>query len=92
MFLRAGTEWSNRITLANTVTVQDPELSFLMNAATRGDAQGTIPVISWSGASYTAGTFALDVVVKQPCTTRMGLMFTSGGAYYMFDMEWIIVE
>ena len=31
MFLRAGAEGTNRITLANTVTVQDPELSFLNN-------------------------------------------------------------
>jgi hypothetical protein len=92
IFLRAGTNWQNRITLANSATIQDPQLSFLMNAATRGDKQGTIPVISWSGGSYTVGTFALDVVVKHPGNVRMGFWFISGGAYYMFDMEWIIVK
>jgi hypothetical protein len=92
IFLRAGTHWSNRITLANTATIQDPQLSFLMNAATRGDKQGTIPVISWAGGSYTAGTFALDVVLKQPGHVRMGFWFISGGAYYMFDMEWFVVS
>ena len=90
LFLRGGTAWQNRITLANTATIQDPQLSFLMNCATRGDAQGTIPVIAWSG-SFTAGTFALDVVLKQTGNVRMGFMFVSGGTYYMFDMEWIVI-
>jgi len=90
IFLRAGVQWQNRITLANSATIQEPQLSFLMNAATRGDAQGTKPVIAWSG-SFTAGTFALDVVLKKQGQFRMGFWFISGGAYYMFDMEWIAV-
>lgn len=90
IFLRAGTTWRNRITLTNSATIQDPQLSFLNNAATRGDMQGTVPVIGWTG-SYTAGTLTLDVVLRQAEKVRMGFWFVSGGAYYMFDMQWFIV-
>src|SRR5262249_13419432 len=52
-FVRGGTQWANTIQLiANGVTgpLDDWQLSFLDNAGTRGDAQGTVPVFSF-GAS-----------------------------------------
>jgi hypothetical protein len=91
IFLKAGTTWSNRITINIPSTVTEVQLSFLNNAATRGDAQGTIPVIDFTG-SWSAGSCALDVVLKQPGCVRMGLWVRSGSTYYMFDMEWMIVS
>ncbi|MCC7437580.1 MAG: hypothetical protein IT211_03695 [Armatimonadetes bacterium] len=65
IFARAGTEWENLITLAfGGVTYTDLQLSFRDNAGTRGDAQETIPVISWTG-SFT-GNQQLGLVFKQP--------------------------
>ena len=92
LFLRAGTEWTNRIGFTFTPTISDVQLSFLGNAATRGDKQGTIPVISWSGGSWTSAV-TLDLVLRQPGIARMGLWLKSSGTvyYYMFDMEWIVV-
>ncbi len=53
MFLRAGREWRNRITFEVVGdSLENLELGFLYNAATRGDSQGTIPVIAFP--NYTA--------------------------------------
>jgi hypothetical protein len=90
VFLRAGTGWTNRIVLTFPSGIQEAQLSFLNNAATRGDKQGTIPVIGFSG-TFTSPV-ALDIVLKQPGNVRMGLWLFNGTNYYMFDMEWIIVE
>lgn len=90
VFLRAGTEWKNTLYFTFPATITEAQLSFLNNAATRGDAQGTIPVILFSG-SWVGGSIALDVVLLQPGSVRMGLWLKNGSTYYMFDMEWIIV-
>jgi len=56
IFVRAGVEWTNIIPLTvqgSPHAVVDIELSMLDNAATRGDMQETIPVIRWTGDTYT---------------------------------------
>ncbi|MBL7988186.1 MAG: hypothetical protein JNJ94_09000 [Chlorobi bacterium] len=87
IFARAGTQWENLITLAfGGVTYNDLQLSFRDNAGTRGDAQGTIPVISWAGAF--TGNQQLGLVFKQK--TQVSLMIraiTSAGDWSAFEME-----
>lgn len=87
IFARAGTQWENLITLAfGGVTYTDLQLSFRDNAGTRGDAQGTIPVISWAGAF--TGNQQLGLVFKQK--TQVSLMIraiTSAGDWSAFEME-----
>ncbi len=87
IFARAGTEWENLITLAlGGVTYTDLQLSFRDNAGTRGDAQGTIPVISWTG-SFT-GNQQLGLVFKQ--RSQVSLMIRAINAasdWSAFEME-----
>jgi hypothetical protein len=93
IFLRAGTDWNNRIYLTfGSLNINLVQLSFLNNAATRGDKQGTIPVIQFTGPTWTGSGISLDVVIRQPTIVRMGLCLrTTASVFYMFDMEWIVV-
>ena len=60
-FLRGGTQWINKIGLnPGVATYNDLQWSFRDNGATRGDAQGTIPVISFTGGNWT-GNVLLEV-------------------------------
>jgi len=90
IFARAGTEWENLITLAfGGVTYNDLQLSFRDNAGTRGDAQGTIPVLSWSG-SFT-GNQQLGLVLKQQGKVSLMLRaINASGDWSAFEMEIII--
>ncbi|PLX31048.1 MAG: hypothetical protein C0600_06700 [Ignavibacteria bacterium] len=46
VFLRAGTEWENAISFDfGGTAIEEVQISFLNNAATLGDKQGSIPVI-----------------------------------------------
>jgi hypothetical protein len=90
LFLRGGLEWNMAISLDfGETTYEALELSFLMNASTRGDDQGTIPVISFAG-EYT-GTKYLVITLKEFGHMRMGLRTLNGGNSAMFEMDWIIV-
>ena len=91
MFLRAGTEWKNTLYLTLPATITEAQLGFLNNAATRGDNQGSIPVIRISG-NWVGSGIALDVVLRQTGSVRMGLWLENGSTYYMFDMKWRIVQ
>ncbi len=87
IFARAGTEWENLITLAlGGVTYTDLQLSFRDNAGTRGDAQGTIPVISWTG-SFT-GNQQLELVFKRKGQAVLMLRaINAAGDWSAFEME-----
>jgi hypothetical protein len=90
IFLRAGDEWLNRIQFTiSGMTPTNVQLSFLNNAATRGDAQGTWPVIDFTG-TFVGST--LDFTLLQAGQVRVGMLITNGSTYYMYDMEWIIVR
>ena len=90
IFLRAGEQWQMTVPVSlGGSTYTDIQLSFLDNAATRGDAQGTVPVIQWTG-SFT-GDVSLKVTLKTPGKYTMGLRAVTGGNTSMFEMEWIIV-
>ena len=67
------------------------ELSYRDNAGTRGDAQGTVPVISFSGTSFT-DPLVLYVTLKQVGHVSMGLRaIDNAGNWSMYESEWIIV-
>jgi len=91
IFARAGTEWENLITLAfGGVTYTDLQLSFRDNAGTRGDAQGTIPVISWTG-SFT-GNQQLGLVFQQPGHVSLMLRaINAAGDWSAFEIELFII-
>ncbi len=91
IFARSGTQWAMAIPLALGVSPQFTELqlSILDNAATRGDAQGTIPVFRWSSGPY-AGTQTLGLVFKKPGRYSLGLMGINNNStpdYSMFEMD-----
>ncbi|MBS1902878.1 MAG: hypothetical protein JSS75_04170 [Bacteroidetes bacterium] len=90
LFLRAGTKWQMKISLdfgASTYT--EVQLGFLDSAATRGDAQGTFPVVDWTG-SFT-GVVDLYVTLRFGGAFNIGVWAKSGTNYSMFDMRWIAV-
>ncbi len=94
LFLRAGVRWLNVIPIDLGIggeVYNDMQLSFLENAATRGDCQGAVPVISFSGGDL-SGRIMLEVVLKQPGRCVMGLRAVdSGNNVSMFEMEWVVV-
>ena len=79
------------LTIGATQT-SDIQLSFMENAATRGDYAGTIPVISWSGSVYT-GTLTLIVTLLP--TERdfwMGLrIIDTSSNWSMYDSLWRVI-
>ncbi|MEP7218618.1 MAG: hypothetical protein ABI876_06855 [Bacteroidota bacterium] len=92
IFLRGGLDWEMHIPLAfGASTYVIAELSMRDNAGTRGDSQGTVPVISFSSASYT-GNVSLNVTLKGFGRTAMGLVVKdNAGNWSMYESEWIIV-
>jgi len=92
MFLRAGTKWRMDIDLTLGEQYDDLQLSFINNAATRGDYQGTVPVISWPNGAA-AGTSTLKVTLNYLiCEVTMGLRgLRAGNNADMLEMIWVIV-
>ncbi len=91
IFLRAGIGWTNSIPLAVGASplFTEFQLSLLDNAATRGDAQGTIPVFRWAGGSY-SGAQTLSIVLKTPGRYSLGLMGINNNStpdYSMFELD-----
>jgi hypothetical protein len=81
------------IALSGSGPFTDLQLSFRDNAGTRGDAQGTIPVILFTG-SFAAGTYTLEIALQNVGSTQvvMGLKATDNTAKpTMYESEWIIV-
>lgn len=89
VFLRGGTQWKMRIPL-DTKAAQDIQLTLRNNAGTRGDSQGTIPVINFSGP-FSLGAHTLEVTLRSFGHVFMALRFNLDGSNYsMYAMEWII--
>jgi len=92
VFLRGGLEWQNDIAIElGGATYTNLQLSFLYNATTRGDKQGTVPVITFSG-TYT-GTASLKLTLTTYGQVCMGLRAIASGteAYSMYAMTWNVV-
>ena len=89
-FIRSGEEWYTTIEIDfGGTTYTDIEISFRNNAATRGDAQGTIPVYSFTGTTWT-GTKTLYVTLKHPGDFILGMrLIDDSSNYYFCEMEWI---
>lgn len=91
IFLRGGTDWQMAIDLDFGVApMNDVHLTYRDNYGTRGDAQGTIPVIFWSGPI--SGAQILKVTLN-PRAGRVNMAIGGklGSTPTFFEMEWIIV-
>ena len=95
MFLRGGTAWKMQIPLDFGVNLDTVQLSFLDNGGTRGDAQGTVPVIRFnpSGAQFPSGSHILTVTLKGFGSMSMGLKSdaTGSGDQGMMEMDWVLI-
>jgi hypothetical protein len=90
LFLRAGTDWKMSIPLQMTATLQTLFVTFRNNLATRGDAQGTIPVLELSIADNSA--FILEVTLRFSAHVSMALIHTdSEESFRAYESEWLIV-
>jgi hypothetical protein len=90
IFLRAGNEWLNRIQFTiSGMTPTNVQLSFLSNAATRGDDQGTWPVIDFTG-TFVGATLEISILGRGP--VQMGMLVTNSTTYYMYDLLCIAVS
>ncbi|MBE0643824.1 MAG: hypothetical protein IH600_07065 [Bacteroidetes bacterium] len=92
LFLRGVNEWDNRIYIDFGGTpVTEVQLSLMMNVATRGDKQGTVPVIKWTGLELT-GERTLNVVLRQFGSFSIGVWTFDGANYGMYEMIWQVVS
>jgi hypothetical protein len=91
IFLRGIHEWTNRIYIDfGSTPVTDVQLSLVMNAASRGDRQGTTPVIEWTGLGLME-EHTLNIVFREFGVFDVGLWTFDGANYSMFEMRWIVV-
>ncbi len=95
VFMRAGMGWSNAvgINVGSSPTFASFQLSLLENAATRGDAQGTIPVFEFSSGPY-SGLLQMSMVLYTPGRYTFGLLgidSSSPANYSMFELDIIAV-
>ncbi|MBS1902880.1 MAG: hypothetical protein JSS75_04180 [Bacteroidetes bacterium] len=92
IFLRAGVRWQMAIDLnLGTLTYSNLQLGFQFDAGTRGDCQGTIPVIEFATGGYT-GPATMFLTLKRQGRYRMGLRAIDvRGNYYMYETVWNIV-
>jgi len=91
VFMRAGMGWQNTvgINVGSSPTFASFQLSLLENAATRGDAQGTIPVFEWNSGPY-SGLLQLGLVIDNPGRYTFGLLgidSSSPANYSMFELD-----
>lgn len=95
-FLRAGHRWQNNLAIDIGVDVDFILLSFLENAGTRGDAQGTVPVLRFDngGSGFTSGQYPLVLTLKYGGDMSMGLKTTATGSgdEAMMEMDWVGVR
>ena len=86
VFLRAGTQWENVLHFDfGGTTIEEVQISFLTNAATRGDKQGTIPVIRWTDGTWTGNT-VVKLVFKKAGIHTLGIWTYDGTDYAMYDL------
>lgn len=94
VFMKAGALWTNSLPLsfAGSPDVVDVQLSFMENAATRGDAQGTIPVLQWTGPMV--GSQLLNLTLKHPGRFCLGIVTInnySTPGWAMFELDVIVL-
>jgi hypothetical protein len=90
VYLRGGPQWQMTLPLDfGATTYTNLQLSFLDNAGTRGDAQGSVPVIQWTGSFSGATTLLLSLQAFGQFT--MGLRCDTGSVVSMYESRWIIV-
>ena len=96
VFMRAGEQWTNTLglTFPSSPTFTEVQLSFLENAATRGDAQGTVPVFKWSAGAPYAGAVTLAMTLKKRGRFSLGIMGINNNStpdWSMFSLDIIAV-
>jgi len=86
IFMKAGTDWEMHIPITlGGDSYPDIQLGFRDNAGTRGDMQGTVPVISFTARPYT-GDITLAVSLKQAGRISMVMRAISNtSAWSMFE-------
>jgi hypothetical protein len=90
-FMRAGIRWTNSIVIElGAEGVTDCQIGFLINAATRGDSQGTYPVIAWSSINLTDDQ-TFKFTFKRPGHACLGIRTIAGGSYSMYALDIIAV-
>lgn len=91
LFLRGGTQWQMNLSFALSEDISNLQLSFLDNAATRGEIGGTIPVIEFD-ATF-SGVITLKLTLKQMGDISMGLrtITSTGSDWAMYESRWRIV-
>ncbi len=89
LFLRAGERWEMQFRI-DTTGVVSIEVSFLMNAATRGDYAGTVAVLEFIGPPAGPNTL-VQLTLKQLGAYRMGMRFKTGTDLYMLESNWRVV-
>ncbi|MBR9977952.1 MAG: hypothetical protein KFH87_07680 [Bacteroidetes bacterium] len=86
VFMRGGVDWNNSIVLNfGSIPIETVQLSFLNNAATRGDSHGSIPVIGWRGKSLTEN-IELDLVIKKYGQYTLGVWTSRDQEYALFEL------
>ena len=96
VFMRADVLWTNRLPLSisGSPNVVEVELSLLENAATRGDAQGTYPVIRWPAPGPYVGAMDLELVFKRAGRFSLGVMTIDNNStpgWAMMELD-VVVE
>ena len=91
LFLRGGTQWQMVLKFALSEDISNLQLSFLDNAATRGEIGGTIPVIEFDATL--SGIISLELTLKQMGDVSMGLrtITSAGSDWAMYESRWRIV-
>ena len=91
-FVRDGMQWKNTLLVDVAVDLDYILLSFLQNAGTRGDGQGTVPVVKFDGPII-AGTHPLELTLLQRGLVTLGLKSkaTTSGDQAMFELDLQIV-
>jgi hypothetical protein len=88
LFLRAGSQWANSIPLnLGTGPFTNVQFGFRDNAATRGDAQATYPVIQWTG-SFSGNT---PLLITFAAAGRYSLMLRCDTGSAVQYSEWEVV-
>lgn len=90
IFLRGGIQWVNLVEFSSGGDpITEIQLSFLDNAATRGDKQASVPVIRWTGLNLT--DIPLSLTFKMYGEVVLGLWLYNGTNYQMFEIDITII-
>ena len=96
VFMRAGVMWTNLLplTITGSPNVVEVQLSLLDNAATRGDAQGTYPVIRWPSPGPYVGAMNLELVFRAPGRYALGIVTIDNNStpgWSMFALDAVVI-